>query len=147
MSPKNFPGSGQPPLRCGCWPHGAHFWEKAPVLHADYHRPLDKALGERLSRHYSDLAQMAGTGVEVQALADLPLLARVCQHKYSFYTAPWASYETAQPGTLHLVPRPERLAGLRTDLRGISVMFFGPSLSFEAMMDKITALEQRVNTS
>ena len=122
------------------------FWEKATILHAEYHRPLDKALGERLSRHYSDLAQMAGTEVEAQALADLPLLARVRQHKASFYTAPWASYETALPGTLHLVPRPERLAGLRADYRGMSAMFFGPSSSFEAMMDKIAALERRINT-
>ncbi len=123
------------------------FWEKATILHAEYHRPPDKASGERLSRHYSDLAQMAGTEVEVQALADLPLLARVREHKSAFYTAPWANYETALPGTLHLVPRPERVAGLRTDYRGMSAMFFGPSLSFEAMMDKIAALEQRVNTA
>ena len=121
------------------------FWEKATILHAEYHRPPDKASGERLSRHYSDLAQMAGTGVEAQALADLPLLARVRQHKAAFYTALWASYETALPGQLRLVPRPERLAGLRTDYRGMSAMFFGPSLSFEAMIDKVAALEQRVN--
>lgn len=123
------------------------FWEKATILHAEYYRPSDKATGERLSRHYSDLAQMAGTEVEAQALADMPLLARVRQHKTAFYTAPWASYETALPGTLHLAPRPERLAELRTDYRGMSAMFFGPSLSFEAMMDKIAKLEQRVNTT
>ncbi len=28
----------------------------------------------------------------------------------------------------------------------MSAMFFGPSLSFEAMMGKIAALEQRVNS-
>lgn len=121
------------------------FWEKATILHAEYHRPPDKPSGERLSRHYSDLAQMVGTETEAQALADLPLLARVRQHKASFYTAPWASYETAQPGTLHLVPRPERLAGLRTDYRGMGTMFFGPSFPFEAMMDKIVALEKHIN--
>ncbi len=74
------------------------FWEKATILHAEYHRPSDKATGERLSRHYSDLAQMTSTEAEIQALADLPLLARVRQHKAAFYTAPWASYETALPG-------------------------------------------------
>lgn len=121
------------------------FWEKATILHAEYHRPLDKAPSERLSRHYSDLAQMAGTLVEGQALSDLPLLARVREHKAAFYTTPWASYETAQPGTLHLPPRPERMARLRSDYRGMSAMFFGTSLSFEAMMDQITALEARVN--
>lgn len=121
------------------------FWEKATILHAEYHRPLGKAPGERLARHYSDLAQMVGTDAEAQALADLPLLARVRAHKAAFYTAPWASYETARPGTLRLVPRPERLAGLRADYRGMEPMFFGPSLPFEAMMERIAALEERVN--
>ena len=122
------------------------FWEKATILHAEYHRPPAKAPGERLSRHYSDLAQMAGTEVEAQALADLPLLARVRAHKAAFYTAPWASYETALPGTLRLVPRPERLAGLRSDYRGMGAMFFEPPFPFDAMMGTIAELEGRVNS-
>ena len=121
------------------------FWEKATILHAEYHRPLDKASAERLSRHYSDLAQMAGTDVEEQALADLPLLARVREHKAAFYTAPWASYETARPGTLRLAPRPERTAGLRSDYRSMGAMFFGPSLPYEAMMNRLAALEEQIN--
>lgn len=121
------------------------FWEKATLLHAEYHRPPDKAPGERLSRHYSDLAQMAGTDVEAQALADLPLLARVRAHKAAFYTAPWASYGTALPGTLRLVPRPDRLAGLRSDYQGMGPMFFGPALAFDAMMERIATLEERIN--
>jgi len=121
------------------------FWEKATILHAEYHRPQGKAPGERLSRHYSDLAQMAGTEVETQALADLPLLRRVRQHKAAFFTAPWANYETALPGTLRLVPRPERLAELRADYRGMSAMFFGPILPFDAMMEKVALLEEHIN--
>ena len=115
------------------------FWEKATILHAEYHRPLGKATGEHLSRHYSDLAQMAGTEVEAQALADLTLLARVATHKEAFYTAPWASYETAKLGTLRLVPRPEPLAGLRTDYRGMGPMFFGPALPFDDVTGRIAA--------
>ena len=122
------------------------FWEKATILHAEYHRPPAKAPGERLSRHYSDLAQMAGTEVEAQALADLPLLARVRAHKAAFYTAPWASYETALPGILRLVPHPERLAGLRSDYRGMGAMFFEPPFPFDAMMGTIAELEGRVNS-
>lgn len=121
------------------------FWEKATILHAEYHRPLGKATGERLSRHYSDLAQMAGTHVESEALADRPLLERVQRHKSVFYTAPWASYETAVQGTLRLVPRPERLIELRADYRGMSEMFFGTIQSFDAMMTTLAALEQRIN--
>ena len=121
------------------------FWEKATILHAEYHRPPDRSPGERLSRHFSDLAQMAGTDIEAQALADVPLLARVSAHKAAFYTASWASYETASVGTLRLAPRPERVAGLRADYRGMGQMFFGSSLTFEAMMKIIVALENRIN--
>ena len=121
------------------------FWEKATILHAEYHRPLGKASGERLSRHYSDLAQMAGTNIESEALADLPLLGRVRSHKSAFYTAPWASYETAVPGTLRLVSRPERLTELRADYRGMSGMFFRSVLPFDVVMERIEALEGRIN--
>jgi hypothetical protein len=34
------------------------FWEKATILHAEYHRPAEKALPERYSRHYYDVAVM-----------------------------------------------------------------------------------------
>ena len=122
------------------------FWEKATILHAEYHYPPRKATGKRLSRHYSDLAQMAGTAVETQALDDFPLLTRVRQHKEAFCTAPWASYETARLGTMRLIPHLEQLAELRADYRGMSAMFFRPSLTFEAMMEKIASLEGHINT-
>jgi hypothetical protein len=34
------------------------FWEKATVLHSEYHRPAGQAIGDRFSRHYSDLAAL-----------------------------------------------------------------------------------------
>jgi len=40
----------------------------------------------------------------------------------------------------------EELAGLRTDYRGMGPMFFGPTLPFGTLMEKIAALEERVNT-
>lgn len=123
------------------------FWEKATLLHAEYHRPLDKPPSERLSRHYSDLAQMAETHIEAEALADLPLLTQVGRHKTAFYTAPWAHYETARPGTLRLSPPSERVARLRADYRSMSAMFFGTALSFENVLERIAALERRVNAA
>ena len=35
------------------------FWEKATILHAEYHRPPEKRLPERYSRHYYDVAMLA----------------------------------------------------------------------------------------
>ena len=86
------------------------FWEKATILHAEYHRPLEKLLPERYSRHYYDVAMMAQGPIRSEALADLNLLADVVRHKETFYPAAWAQYPLARPGTLRLVPRAERMA-------------------------------------
>jgi hypothetical protein len=121
------------------------FWEKATILHAEYHRPLKSKPRERISRHYSDLVQMATTEIETQAINDLPLLKRVTEHKNLFYTSSWASYDTASPGTLRLTPRPERLADLRSDYRGMQPMFFGSVIQFDVMIEKLSELEERIN--
>ncbi len=34
------------------------FWEKATLLHAEAHRPAGKPIGDRLSRHYYDVAKL-----------------------------------------------------------------------------------------
>ena len=36
------------------------FWEKATILHMLYHRDPAKSLGERMSRHYYDMARLIG---------------------------------------------------------------------------------------
>ncbi|MFC1498256.1 nucleotidyl transferase AbiEii/AbiGii toxin family protein [Verrucomicrobiota bacterium] len=40
---------------------GRTFWEKATILHQEHHRPEDKNLPDRYSRHYYDLAKTLGT--------------------------------------------------------------------------------------
>lgn len=39
------------------------FWEKATILHTEYHRPSDKPTPDRFSRHYADTAALANHGV------------------------------------------------------------------------------------
>ena len=47
------------------------FWEKATILHAEYHRPSEKPLPDRYSRHYYDVAMLAQGPIRAEALADL----------------------------------------------------------------------------
>ncbi|MBA3483703.1 MAG: nucleotidyl transferase AbiEii/AbiGii toxin family protein [Pirellulales bacterium] len=35
------------------------FWEKATILHVEWHRPPERATPDRFSRHYSDMAALA----------------------------------------------------------------------------------------
>ena len=62
------------------------FWEKATILHAEFHRPVDKPMPERFSRHYCDFYELIRKGVGKSAEGMPELLARVAQHKCLVWT-------------------------------------------------------------
>ena len=91
------------------------FWEKATILRMLYHRDPAKALAERMSRHYYDMARLIGHEAKACALGRLDLLEQVAQHKSVFFKASWAKYENAKPGSLRLMPNADLSAALRRD--------------------------------
>lgn len=121
------------------------FWEKATILHAEYHRPTEKALPDRYSRHYYDVAMMAEGKIRDQALADKDLLAQVVKHKQTFYPSGWAHYETAKPGSLRLLPSETRRAALEQDYKQMAVMIFADPPPFDWIVDRLAALEKQTN--
>jgi hypothetical protein len=121
------------------------FWEKATILHAEFHRPADKPTPERLSRHYSDFAVLISKGVAKEAGAHLELLARVAQHKTLFFRSSWANYGTATQGTLRVVPPDQRLKGLREDYVKMQQMFFGKPQEFDEMIAALRRWEAEFN--
>ena len=122
------------------------FWEKATILHAEYHRPDSTRTTERLSRHYYDLAQLAASDIGEKALADMSLLERVATHKKVFFRAGWAKYDEARPGSLRLVPLESKQDGLRRDYASMSEMFFDERPSFEQIIGALQTLEERINS-
>jgi len=123
------------------------FWEKATVLHAEYHRPADKPLPLGMSRHYSDLAALSRHEAGQRAVADLDLLARVRAHKQTYFHSGWAHYETAVPGTFHLVPSEERRAQIERDYRGMVDMFMATPPSFETIVAELEGMERQINAA
>ena len=121
------------------------FWEKATILHAEYHRPPEKPLPERYSRHYYDVALLAEGAIRAEALADMPLLAQVVRHKETFYPAAWARYDLARAGSLHLLPPVERVAALERDYRNMGVMIFGEPPPFGTIMEALAGLGREIN--
>jgi hypothetical protein len=121
------------------------FWEKATILHAEYHRPPEKALPDRYSRHYYDVAMLAQGTIRAEALADMALLAQVVRHKETFYPSAWAHYELARPRSLRLLPTANRMAALERDYRNMGVMIFGAPPAFDTIMETLAALEQEIN--
>ena len=121
------------------------FWEKTTILHAEYHRPMEKPLPERYSRHYYDVAMLAEGSIRAEALADFDLLAQVVRHKETFYPAAWAQYGRAKPGSLRLLPPEARMAALERDYRRMGVMIFGEPPPFALIMDELRRLESDIN--
>lgn len=121
------------------------FWEKATILHAEYHRPLHKPMLPRYSRHYADVAMMSQAAVVDEALADFDLLTSVVVHKDRFYHCGWAKYLEARPGSFHLLPRERRLPDLRRDHEAMGVMFFGEPPTFDDVMSNLADLEHKIN--
>lgn len=123
------------------------FWEKATILHAEYHRPADQAIRERFARHYADVAALWEHPARAAALARLDLLDRVVKHKSRFFASSWAYYETAKPGSLKLLPPSHRETDLTQDYDRMRTMFMVKPPSFKEVLRVLSEAEREINGS
>jgi hypothetical protein len=121
------------------------FWEKATLLHAEFHRPADKAVQEGLSRHYYDLHQLSRLEIGRQAMDRRDLLDRVVRHKRLFFASAWAHYETAASGGLFLVPPANRTDWLGADYLRMREMIFGEPPLWDDILNSLKELQDRLN--
>lgn len=121
------------------------FWEKATILHAEYHRPIERATPSRFSRHYADMASLAIHSVAATALSLQELRERVVMWKSRFFGSGWARYDLAKPGTFRLVPTSERIADLEQDYDAMRDMYLSTPQEFGVIITQLTDLEQRIN--
>lgn len=121
------------------------FWEKATLLHAEYHRPGKGETRERLSRHYFDLALLAKSEFKDKAISDMGLLKAVINHKLLFFYSSWANYRSVSSGNLHLVPKKERISDIVRDYEKTKDMIFGDAPSFEEILEILNGLEKEIN--
>jgi hypothetical protein len=122
------------------------FWEKATILHAEFHRPETQALKDRMARHYADFADLWKHPAGVPARAQFDLLARVVAFKSRYYPSKWARYDLARPGTLRLCPPATRKPELAEDYRRMAVMYFQEPLSFLEILTTLQQAETEINS-
>lgn len=122
------------------------FWEKATILHAEYHRPQEKTMRDRFSRHYSDFAALWKHPGGQRAHTDRDLLKRVVLHKSRFFASGWAKYDLAIPGSLRLTPPDYRMAELKADYEKMTDMFLSPPPPFESILDTVREAEAAINS-
>jgi len=121
------------------------FWEKATILHAEFHRSTDRPTPDRFSRHYADTAALARHSAAATAIEQHELRDRVVAWKGQFFGSAWANYNLAKPGTFRLVPPAGRLPALRRDYEAMKAMYLSEPLAFDEVMAVLAELEQRIN--
>jgi hypothetical protein len=121
------------------------FWEKATILHAEYHRAADKPTPDRFSRHYADTAALSLHPAAARALELHDLRDRVVEWKGRFFGSGWARYDLARPGTFRLVPPPERVPELRRDYQAMRDMYLSEPAGFDQVLATLAELERRIN--
>lgn len=121
------------------------FWEKATILHTEYHRPTDKPTPDRFSRHYADTAALATHPDASKAADDDELRSRVAHWKSRYFGSSWARYDEAISGSFRLVPPPARLSSLRQDYQAMRDMYLSEPASFDDILDALDTLETRIN--
>jgi hypothetical protein len=122
------------------------FWEKATILHNEFFRPADRPTAERMSRHFYDLAMLAGSEAGQRAMRQTEWLDRVVRHKQRFFKTGWSSFETARRGSFRLLPPENRHAALRSDYERMEEMFFNRQPAFDMIISVLGNLEQRLNS-
>lgn len=121
------------------------FWEKATILHAEFHRPAEQPLRDRFARHYADFAALWGHSSRAQALARRDVLNDVVQHKSRFFASAWANYQAAQPGSFRLVPPEHRRATLAQDYATMQPMYLREPPSFDELLKQLAEAEAVLN--
>lgn len=121
------------------------FWEKATILHAEHHRPAEKATPDRFARHYADTAALALDASSAEAIDNSELRDRVVRWKGRFFGSTWARYDLAQPPTLKLVPTSEREVALSRDYQNMREMYLADPLPFERILSTLAEVERRIN--
>jgi predicted nucleotidyltransferase component of viral defense system len=122
------------------------FWEKVTILHAIYHRPIEKGVQPRMSRHYYDIYSMINSPICEKAISGIGLLKKVAEHKKLYFRDNKARYDEAVPPTLRLIPKEDQIKILKEDYKKMEEMIFEePIPEFTDIIEKLRDLERTIN--
>lgn len=121
------------------------FWEKATILHSEFHRPPEQPTPLRYSRHYSDMTRLLAHPRAPEFLSDHEQCARVVGWKSRVFARGWARYDLARPGSFRLVPPAERQAALAQDYAEMRSMFMSEPPPFAELMERLAQAEATLN--
>ena len=123
------------------------FWEKVTLIHAELTRKNPKVTFDRYSRHWYDLAQLAGHELGSRALKRLDLRDHVIRTKTALFGVSGVNYDQVATGQCQLVPKDHLQAALEQDYTAMNKagMFEGAAPTWSNILSTLQELERNIN--
>lgn len=101
--------------------------------------------GQRLSRHYYDVATMATSTIAENAIYNTALFNNVTTHAQRLFRRGWMKLDQIATDGIKLVPQDGLYRSLEADYRAMREMLFGDIPSFSTLVDHIGVVEKQFN--
>ena len=119
------------------------FLEKIFLLAEEFQKERPRSV--RMSRHLYDLERLMDTQYGHEALSDINLYNSIVEHRRAYYALKYVNYDLHYPNTINfIIPKKEMKAWSDDYTKMRNSFFFGKSLEFEELMQRMKELQKRV---
>ncbi len=119
------------------------FLEKLFLLAEEFQK--DKPRSVRMSRHLYDLEKLMDTEYGREALADRTLYDAIVEHRRAYYALKYVNYDLHAPASINFMIPEQTIESWKADYSDMRRFFiYGQSLDFDALMQKMEELQERV---
>jgi hypothetical protein len=116
-------------------------------LHEEFQKDTKFIRVERMSRHLYDLEKLMDTMHGTEALNDVELYTTIVAHRKNFNTIRGIDYANHSPQLISILPTEETIKDWEKDYKTMQEsMFYGATLSFSKLMERIAELNARIKT-
>jgi predicted nucleotidyltransferase component of viral defense system len=124
------------------------FLEKIFLLHEEFQKPFDKIRVERLSRHLYDIEKLSQTEYADIALQDTEFYDTIVRHRSKFTAISGIDYAKHNSANIKFIPPDTIIKKWEDDYNEMkSSMIYGQKLEFDELIQRLTELQKRINTS
>lgn len=119
------------------------FLEKLFLLAEEFQK--DKPRSVRMSRHLYDLEKLMDTEYGREALADRTLYDAIVEHRRAYYALKYVNYDLHAPASINFMIPEQTIESWKADYSDMRRFFiYGQSLDFDALVQKMEELQERV---
>ena len=119
------------------------FLEKLFLLAEEFQK--EKPRSVRMSRHLYDLEKLMDTKYGVETLSNRNLYDAIVEHRKTYYALKYVNYDLHAPSTISFTIPESFIEAWQDDYADMRRFFiYGESLEFDALMEKMRELQERV---